>query len=53
MSGAKAGTTREEWAYALTGLPPDQATAARLEQLWRGHWQIENGLHDVRDMSAT
>jgi predicted transposase YbfD/YdcC len=51
VSGAKAGTTREEWAYALTSLPPDQATAARLEQLWRGHWQIENGLHYVRDVT--
>jgi predicted transposase YbfD/YdcC len=51
VSGAKAGTTREEWAYALTSLPPEQANAARLEQLWRGHWQIENGLHDVRDVT--
>ena len=51
VSGAKAGTTREEWAYALTSLPPEQADAARLEQLWRGHWQIENGLHHVRDVT--
>ena len=51
VSGAPAGTTREEWAYALTSLPPEQATAARLEQLWRGHWQIENGLHYVRDVT--
>ena len=51
VSGAQAGTTREEWAYALTSLPPAQADAARLEQLWRGHWQIENGLHYVRDVT--
>jgi predicted transposase YbfD/YdcC len=51
VSGAQAGTTREEWAYALTSLPPEQADAARLEQLWRGHWQIENGLHSVRDVT--
>jgi len=51
VSGPKAGTCREEWAYALTSLPPAQADAARLERLWRGHWQIENGLHYVRDVT--
>jgi predicted transposase YbfD/YdcC len=51
VSGRQAGTTREEWAYALTSLPPEQANAARLEQLWCGHWQIENGLHPVRDVT--
>lgn len=51
VSGAKAGTFQEEWAYALTSLPPEQADAARLEQIWRGHWQIENGLHYVRDVT--
>jgi predicted transposase YbfD/YdcC len=51
VSGAQAGTTRQEWAYALTSLPPEQADATRLEQLWRGHWQIENGLHYVRDVT--
>ena len=51
VSGARAGDTTSEWAYALTSLPPEQADAARLEQLWRGHWQIENGLHYVRDVT--
>jgi len=51
VSGAQAGSSREEWSYALTSLPPQQADAARLEQLWRGHWQIENGLHHVRDVT--
>jgi len=51
VSGAHAGTTREEWAYALTSLAPEQADAARLEVIWRGHWQIENGLHYVRDVT--
>lgn len=51
VGGARAGTTREEWAYALTSLPPERADAARLERLWRGHWQIENGLHHVRDVT--
>jgi hypothetical protein len=44
VSGARVGATREEWASALTSRPPEQADAARLEQLWRGHGQIENGL---------
>ncbi len=51
VSGTQAGTTRQEWAYALTSLLPVQADAARLQQLWRGHWQIENGLHYVRDVT--
>ena len=51
VSGVRAGTSQEEWAYALTSLPPEQADAARLEQIWRGHWQIENGLHYVRDVT--
>jgi predicted transposase YbfD/YdcC len=51
VSGRQAGTTRQEWSYALTSLPPEQADAARLEHLWRGHWQIENGLHYVRDVT--
>jgi hypothetical protein len=51
VSGAHAGTCRGQWAYALTSLPPAQADARRLERLWRGHWQIENGLHYVRDVT--
>jgi predicted transposase YbfD/YdcC len=51
VSGVRAGKTTAEWAYALTSLPPEQANAARLERLWRGHWQIENGLHYVRDVT--
>lgn len=51
VSGQRAGDVTSEWAYALTSLPPEQADATRLEQLWRGHWQIENGLHYVRDVT--
>ncbi len=51
VSGAQAGTTRAEGVYALTSLPPEQAAAARLEQLWRGHWPIENGRHSGRDVT--
>ena len=40
VSGRRAGDRHEEWAYALTSLAPEQANPARLERLWRGHWQI-------------
>lgn len=44
------GEVRRERAYAVTSLPPEQADAAALLALWRGHWGIENGLHWVRDV---
>jgi hypothetical protein len=37
--------------YKITSLPPNQATAADLLQLSRGHWSIENQLHYVRDVT--
>ena len=51
VSGRRAGQTTREEAFALTSLPPAQADPARLLALWRGHWQIENGLHWVRDVT--
>jgi hypothetical protein len=51
VGGERAGETTREEAYALTSLPPEQADAARLLALWRGHWQIENSLHYVRDVT--
>lgn len=51
VSGQRAGTSRREWAYALTSLTPAQADPSRLLQIWRGQWQIENGLHYVRDVT--
>jgi predicted transposase YbfD/YdcC len=35
--------------YAITSLAHHQASPARLADLLRGHWQVENGLHWVRD----
>jgi len=35
--------------YAITSLSPDQAGAEKLLELWRGHWDIENRRHWVRD----
>ncbi len=37
--------------YGITSLPPEVADAARLLALVRGHWQIENGLHYVKDVT--
>lgn len=45
------GQTRQQVAYAVTSLAPVQAGPQRLLRLWRGHWQIENRLHWVRDVT--
>lgn len=37
--------------YALTSVPSVAASAAQLEELWRGHWTIENRVHYVRDVT--
>jgi predicted transposase YbfD/YdcC len=37
--------------YAVTSLTFAQASPARLADLLRGHWTIENGLHHVRDVT--
>jgi Transposase DDE domain len=37
--------------YAVTSLTFAQASPARLADLLRGHWAIENGLHYVRDVT--
>jgi predicted transposase YbfD/YdcC len=37
--------------YALTSLTVEEARAADLERLWRGHWTIENRKHYVRDVT--
>jgi len=45
------GGMREETVYLLTTLMSHQADPARLLELIRGHWRIENGLHYVRDVT--
>ncbi len=35
----------------MSSLPADVADAQRLLALVRGHWQIENGLHYVKDVT--
>lgn len=45
------GRTRQETAYAITSAPPQRAGPRRLLRWWRGHWQIEDRLHWVRDVT--
>lgn len=45
----KSGKQRHEVVYGITSLSPEQASPARLLELNRGHWSIENSLHHVRD----
>jgi predicted transposase YbfD/YdcC len=47
----RAGKWRTETVYAITDLPPHQARPDELAAWIRGHWQIENGLHWVRDVT--
>ncbi|BBG01187.1 MULTISPECIES: ISAs1 family transposase [Pseudonocardia] len=42
---------RTETVYAITDLGPHQARPEELTGWIRGHWQIENGLHWVRDVT--
>jgi predicted transposase YbfD/YdcC len=45
------GKWRTETVYAITDLGPHQARPAELAAWIRGHWQIENALHWVRDVT--
>lgn len=45
----RSGMVETEVTYGITSLPRSLAGPEQLEQLWRGHWTIENRLHYVRD----
>jgi predicted transposase YbfD/YdcC len=45
------GRWHTETVYAVTDLAPHQARPDELAAWIRGHWQIENGLHWVRDVT--
>lgn len=47
----KTGEVREETVYGITSLTPQQADSARLLELVRCHWHIENRSHWVRDVT--
>ena len=42
----------QETAYGVTSLTPERADPARLMRLVWGHWEIENRLHRVRDVTT-
>jgi predicted transposase YbfD/YdcC len=45
------GGMRTEVVYGITSLSPEEASAARLLDLVRAHWRIENRLHWRRDVT--
>jgi len=45
------GEVSEEVTYGITSLSAQQANAAVLERLWRGHWAIENRVYYPRDVT--
>jgi hypothetical protein len=45
------GVKTVEVVHGITSLPTRRADAARLENLTRGHWSIENDLHYPRDVT--
>jgi predicted transposase YbfD/YdcC len=47
----KKGQWRTETVYAITDLAAHEARPEELAAWIRGHWQIENGLHRVRDVT--
>ena len=47
----RTGKTRHDRAAIITSLNPEQASSARLLELVRGHWSIENRSHWVRDVT--
>ena len=47
----KTGEERVEVVYGVTSLRPERATPGRLLELVRGHWQMENKSHWVRDVT--
>jgi len=47
----KRAVVTQETHYLITSLAPDVANPQRLLTLLRGHWEIENRLHWVRDVT--
>ena len=45
------GKKRHEVVYGITSLTSEQASAERLLERNRGHWQIEDRVHYVRDVT--
>lgn len=52
LTNLKTQRTSDEVSYGLTSLTAEEASPARLLQLRRWHWGIENGLHYRRDVTC-
>ncbi len=50
-SRPRGGEPTVETRYFASSLDPSRVTAGRLRELVRGHWQVENRLHYVRDVT--
>ncbi|MDX3763037.1 ISAs1 family transposase [Streptomyces sp. AK02-04a] len=46
----KAGKVETKTVYAITSLPPEQASPPRLAELAQNHWSVE-ALHHIRDVT--
>lgn len=51
VTDKRTGRVRSEVSYAVTSLGPAQASPGQLLAAWRAHWEIENRLHWVRDVT--
>src|SRR6266498_2599732 len=45
------GVTKQQVRHGITSLPATVSDPAQLAALKRGHWQVENGLHYVKDVT--
>jgi predicted transposase YbfD/YdcC len=45
------GVRKQQVRHGMTSLPTTVSSAAQLAALKRGHWQVENGLHYVKDVT--
>lgn len=45
------GVSKQQIRYGITSLPATVSGAAQLAALKRGHWQVENALHYVKDVT--
>lgn len=45
------GKRKQQIRYGITSLPATVSSAAQLAALKRGHWQVENALHYVKDVT--
>jgi predicted transposase YbfD/YdcC len=45
------GVRKQQVRHGITSLPTTVSDAAQLAALKRGHWQVENGLHYVKDVT--